>query len=103
MRDEYDFSSAVKNPFVEQIRKEGMTISALDTTGAVLETRYYPPGTVPSTARTVHVYAENSEWVVRVEGATRAFRRTQTEAQAMELGVAMARKSGADLVLHQPQ
>jgi len=99
MRDEYDFSKARRNPYAERIRREGITIAERHEDGSA-QNRYFPPGTYPSAAKSVHVYPVKKVWVVRTEGASRAFRRVSTEEQATAIGLNLARKTGAELVVH---
>ena len=51
-------------------------------------------------ARPVHVVPREGEWVVEREGATRASSRHSTQAGAEERARAVARREGAELVVH---
>ncbi len=101
MKDEYNFSNAdaKPNPFAERIRKEGMTITEVSSDGS-RRSKHFPPGTLPCRARAIHVYKVKRGWVVRTEGASRAFRLTNSEQSATMIGRELARKRRADLVVH---
>lgn len=99
MRDEYDFSKAKANPFAERLRIEGSTIKVNLKDGGVL-TRHFPPGTVPSPGRTIHVYSVGKAWAVLVEGASRASRRVASEEEALKLARDIARRKKADIYVH---
>lgn len=101
MRDEYDFSKATSraNPFAERLKKEGCTVRIKQEDGRV-QTRHYPPGTMPSASATIHVYSVGKRWAVRVEGASRASRTLPTEDEALMVARGLARRKKADIFVH---
>jgi hypothetical protein len=100
MREDYSdhVETGVRGKYAERIRREGIVITEHAHDGSS-SSWYYPPGTLPNRRR-VHVYSSGSHWYVRNEGASRAYRKFRSRDQAMELGLELAQKSQADLVVH---